>query len=977
MSHVTTPAEPGQSSRRLTLGFLNYNLWHSLELQIWQGVMDKARERGVNLICFIGDQLQSPFGFRAHANVLYDLVSAERIDGVAMFAAAMGVYLNQEEKMRFFTRYLPLPTVLLEEQVDSLPCIDFDFAGSLRQLLIHLLDHHGYRKIAFARGPDTHHVAELRYRVYQEILAEHDIPFDPALVTPPGVWDQATGRQAVQTLIDQRRVIPEAILAASDDIALGVMAALQDRQFRVPDEIAVVGHDDVAESKWITPPLTTVPNRAYEQGQMAIEALLAQMAGEPVPSHVVVPLSMVVRQSCGCQDSKIEHASSRQAQELTVDARDPAAMREAILAAMTPTIAQTARHSAWMRSLIEAFFNDLSRAGSGGFLSTLRQILGEVAVSHGDITDWHQPLSVLRRQGLCALQGDLLRRNAEDLLQQARVMIGEFARRVQGHHVLQMERQAEMLHDIESQLISTFDLAELMTILAEELPRLGISGCYLSVYEHPAAPTGMARLLLAYTAAGRIALPPDGHAFPAPQLVPDELLRLSQPYSLIAFPLYFRERQLGLILFEASSPDGTMYETLRTDISSALQGAMLVRQVREHAKELANQKYVLDTFMENVPDFIYFKDRQSRLTKINRALARRMGIRHPDEVIGQGDFDFFPEEQALRKYEQEQEIIRTGEPLVSLEEPDGDGHWALTTKMPLRDEQGEIIGTFGISHDITPLKTAQQEIERAYAEIRTLNEQLKQENLRMSAELDVARRLQAMVLPSAGELQHLDGIDLTGFMQPADEVGGDYYDILPCGDQRICIGIGDVTGHGLESGILMLMTQTAIRTLVESNISDPICFLGTLNRVLYKNIQRMRADKSLSLSMVRYEKGRLTIIGQHEEVIIVRQEGRIETVSTTGLGFPIGLMEDISALVREATVQLAPGDGIVLYTDGITEAENAAHQLYGLDRLCAVIQAHWHLDSTAIKQAVIEDVLRHIGSETVYDDVTLIVLKQR
>ncbi|MBN1814016.1 MAG: PAS domain-containing protein, partial [Anaerolineae bacterium] len=99
---------------------------------------------------------------------------------------------------------------------------------------------------------------------------------------------------------------------------------------------------------------------------------------------------------------------------------------------------------------------------------------------------------------------------------------------------------------------------------------------------------------------------------------------------------------------------------------------------------LTRQQYILDTFMDNVPDQVYFKDLESRITRANRAHATKLGFSDPAEEIGKSDFDFFPEEQARVKYEQEQEIIRTGQPILNLEEPDGLGHWALTTKMPLR-----------------------------------------------------------------------------------------------------------------------------------------------------------------------------------------------------------------------------------------------------------------------------------------------------
>ena len=421
-----------------------------------------------------------------------------------------------------------------------------------------------------------------------------------------------------------------------------------------------------------------------------------------------------------------------------------------------------------------------------------------------------------------------------------------------------------------------------------------------------------------------------------------------------------------------------MAERIRAQEALQRLNEELEARVEERTAEIARQKYILDAFMANVPDNIYFKDRASAFTRINHALAALLGVEQPDEVIGKSDFDFFPEHQARPKYEQEQEIIRTGQPLLSLEEPDAQGRWALTTKMPLKDERGEIIGTFGISRDITPLKIAQQQVEEAYDKIQMLNEQLHQENKRMGAELEVARRLQQMVLPMRQELTAIPGLDMVGYMQPAAEVGGDYYDVLAYEQGHLCIGIGDVTGHGLESGVLMLMTQTAIRALVDRGETDPVIFLSTLNRVLYQNIQRMGVDRSLTLIVADYQQGQIRLSGQHEEALVARRDGLIERIDTINLGFPLGMVDDIQQWIAETTITLGPGDGIVFYTDGITEAQNAEKMLYGLERLCAVISANWR-DATAeaVKEAIVEDVRRFVGSAPVHDDITLVVLKQQ
>ena len=284
------------------------------------------------------------------------------------------------------------------------------------------------------------------------------------------------------------------------------------------------------------------------------------------------------------------------------------------------------------------------------------------------------------------------------------------------------------------------------------------------------------------------------------------------------------------------------------------------------------------------------------------------------------------------------------------------------------------------------LRTA--EVEAANEEIHSLNRRLKAENVRLGTELDVSRRIQQMILPTPSELALICGLDVATFMEPANEVGGDYYDILHQDDGRVRIGIGDVTGHGLESGVVMLMTQSAVRTLVTTDESDMTRLMDVLNRTIFQNIQRMGSDKNLTLALLDYHPepaelrresgigGRLKISGQHESMIVIRDGGRVEMFDTVHLGLPIGLVDDIREFIDEITVPLHPGDTVVLYTDGITEAADAGHALYGLDRLCEVLAAHWQGSAEQIKDAVVADVKRHIGSQALYDDLTLIVLRQ-
>lgn len=268
------------------------------------------------------------------------------------------------------------------------------------------------------------------------------------------------------------------------------------------------------------------------------------------------------------------------------------------------------------------------------------------------------------------------------------------------------------------------------------------------------------------------------------------------------------------------------------------------------------------------------------------------------------------------------------------------------------------------------------ELAKANEQITQLNQLLSAENNRLSSEIEVSQRLQTMILPKEQELNTINELEIAGFMEPADEVGGDYYDVLQ-NNGLLKIGIGDVTGHGLESGVLMLMVQTAVRTLMESNQNDPKKFLEILNRTIYKNAQRMNSDKHLSLCLIDYKDGKLKLSGQHEEMLLIHSGGDMKRIDTINLGFPIGLEETIEEFVFQVEIELKYQDVVVLYTDGITEAENTQGVQYGLERLCQIIKNNWRNSAKNIRQTVISDVKEYIGTNKVYDDITLVVIKKK
>ncbi|GAK54017.1 multi-sensor signal transduction histidine kinase [Candidatus Moduliflexus flocculans] len=705
--------------KRSTIAFLTAQMTDSNGMELWRGVTQAARDNEANLICFVGDELQIPIGFRAQANVLYEFISPEQVDGLVIWGSTFSNYMDMAAVAQFCERHRTLPIVTIATPLPGIPCVLLDNYQAMYDAMVHLITVHQHTRIACIRGPKGSPEANERYRAYIDVLRDYGIPFDPELVEEADYWNKPFGRTAIDAFFTRLKMPLQAVVAACDAIAIDAIDALQLRELRVPGDVAVMSFDDAIEGRYASPPLTSVPIPYYAQGRRAVELLLDVFAGKPAPERVMLAPNLIVRQSCGCVHPTVKRAAVGRITPTGTPLHTAAARQEQFLCDLVQQMINfpTTSVRVWGTRLLDTFIAEMQGAATGTFLAAFDGVLCQVYANNGNLGDWQEAITILRRHTLPFLGTVDELAKADDLWQQAQVMLGQMMQRTQAHQAVLAEQAAQELRELEAALITSFDLDSLLRVVAEGLPRLGIPGCALALYDDPQRPTGGARCLLAYAEQRELEIPQEERHFPSQQLVPRGFLPQVRPYHLVVESLYFQESQIGFIVFEPGPRDGKIYEILRSQISSALQGALLVQRVQQHSAELARKQYIIETFMANIPDAIYFKDRDCRLIQVNQAYANLFGASDPANLVGKTDFDFFPEEQARSKFEVEQEILRTGQPLVNLEEPDADNRWSLTTKMPLRDENGAIIGTFGISRDITALKHTQAALEHAYADV--------------------------------------------------------------------------------------------------------------------------------------------------------------------------------------------------------------------------------------------------------------------
>ena len=573
--------------RSVTLGLLVDRLEDDYQAAILSGIKDGAEEHQANLLCFVGGILRAPTRSHVQRNVVFEFAHRDNVDGLMVMSGTLGNTVGPAELARFCERYRPVPMCSIAVPLPGIPSILVDNATGMREAMQHLIRVHGYRRIAFVRGPEVNEEAEHRFSVYRAVLAEHGIVLRPELVAV-GEFQRQSGEDAVRLLLDERRENLEAIVAASDYIALGVLDALRMRGVRVPEQVAVVGFDDVQDARFASPPLTTVRQPLYEQGKCAAETLLAMLRGSSVEPCVVLHTELVERRSCGCFSHRDAlQTSSSVSEPVEVEHSLLSTGSEAIVADLAQALRATDRgvSERWLDGLLSAFVHDLQCSGDR-FLSHLEQVLEEATIVGGDLSRWQDVVSELRRHAHHALHPDLERRLlAEDLVQRARLLIGSVVERYQAQYRRQTKDWARALSEIGEALITSLDLDARGRAVTEQLQRLRIDTCFLALYEERDDPLAGARLVLAYDAKCSTPSADLGATYPTRQLVPTAMLPQNRRYGYVVHPLFFGEQPLGLALFEMGLVEGAIYEALREQISASLKGAQLVQEGLEKDTE--------------------------------------------------------------------------------------------------------------------------------------------------------------------------------------------------------------------------------------------------------------------------------------------------------------------------------------------------------------------------------------------------------
>ena len=586
----TTKRSAPERSR--TLALLTTGAIDPNNRAIWTGVAAACHNAGINLVCYPGRLVNSPVEFEAQRNVIYKMVDRRVIDGIVMMGG-LNAWVDTVTTYNFLRGFYPLPVVTTGIVLEGIPGVTVDNYHGMREVVTHLVAVHNRRRVAFIRGQANHQEAFDRYQAYLDVLKEFDIPLDPDLVYQ-GNFKESGGVEAARALLDERKVKFDALVAASDNMAIGAMKTLQVRGLQIPGDVAVAGLNGEDQGLVITPPLTTAPLHFFEQAYQAAEMVLDILDGKEVPQKVVLPTRMIIRQSCGCSDPLVTHAEAIPHTEKLDSFTEEIRLLDHLVfgeenAHLKLPVDETLQQA--FPVLLKTFLAESQGKTEGEFLNLFSETLAKTENTIDAFPRWHDILSVLRQFAISQLVDARSRLRIENLAQQVRVVIGEFARRHYAYQVLKADEKLHILGEISQSLSVITNLTELTDVLERSLILLDIPSCYLFMFEDPAHPERQARFIFSYENHKRLTLPEDGILFELRYLLPPGLLSTGHPHNLVVEPVFFREDQLGYAIFEALPQEEAIYEILGGQISASLKRTILTeRNIRLYDEALEARK---------------------------------------------------------------------------------------------------------------------------------------------------------------------------------------------------------------------------------------------------------------------------------------------------------------------------------------------------------------------------------------------------
>ncbi|MBN1648691.1 MAG: SpoIIE family protein phosphatase [Spirochaetales bacterium] len=798
-------------NKRKKIGLLIDRFYYRLPIDIFHGVQKAAAQYGYEIVVFSGCIINSADPGRRQSNILYEFAFNSRLDGLIIASNLIATEINSDELKGFCRQYTGIPVISLGLAVEGVPGIVIDNFGGMYSIINHIIREHDRRKVVFIGGPEKNRDARERLQAYRKALEDNEVTVDKSFIVR-GNFMENVAAGSLRDFITENDLEPgrdfDAVIGVNDFSARGAILELQRKGVIIPGQVAVAGFDDVSGMKNLKPPLSTVKVDFSEMGAKAVHVLAGYFSGNALADTYTIPTQTVIRGSCGCMVSLCDPVAE-ETKPLLSGKREKHGKKSSGTDAASRQMQTRNNRDDLLLVIQNRIKQEIDRKYSAGvdfdFYSELWETIGEDAEMY-------------------------------------------YQRYINSMYYTRLGQY----------LANTVKIREITDILQNNLPQIGIHECCVVLYDPPPSFSfpqplpAASRLVMAFTKKRIFPLPDAGISFSTLEILPPEVMGEFGTPNLIVDSLFFREQQIGYIIFSAEGTHERLFTDIRALVSNSLQTAMMVTRIQNN------------------------------------------------ETI----------------------------------------------------------------------------LKHANEQIRELNEKLNEENLQMHAEMKVAEMIQTVLLPKNMDSVHAD-FDINGRMLPAEEIGGDFFDVIKISEECFWAGIGDVSGHGLTSGLIMMMTQAMHSLVIRNSGVTPGEVLKRMNQVLLENIgNRLEENKYMTFTSLKYlGEGEFLYAGLHQDIIVFRKKAGICQLIPTN-GSWLNLMPDISKVTVNETLRLDRGDIMILFTDGLTELFDNNREMFGIERLCRAVEENASAPAEKIVDAVFR-ITKDWSGGKFKDDMSLLVLKYK
>lgn len=574
--------------KRLTIGFMDEDAYDEYHGKIAQGMEESARKHDINIIRFGHFLVNIPGSDETQEELLHEFIRQFKLDGLIFLGWARAAW-----NKAFRERFNNLPLVSLGSCQDGIPGVYFKGTDYIREILEHLVLHHKYRNIAFI----SPFIADVRIDAYIETMKSFGI-YDPALIVSDreleGLNVSERGRRAVDILLDERRIRPDAIVSLYNEETYEVINNLKARGIKVPGDIAVTSYEDGEVSRFCTPGMTTVYFPWSELGYYACEAMYRLITRGDLAMRIEVPGKVIYRNSCGCLPhlSQLTDRESIGASKTDFNGLHESDFDEIAEVLSENTVFSVKETLGLLNSFKHSFHTGLAETFLMEFELNLRKLefyneydeFGNIALVFREVLlPYFLPYS----------KNDLKKLVwAENIFQQMQMILQDKLVNAGFRENLEYNNIKLVTKDVGQILVTNFNLSSFKNSLVANLPRLGVRNCfiYLSAGADDRGLFNDYRLEFEYRGGKMVK---SDHVREKKEICDFDsyLFRENRTYMYLAHLLYLGGDFIGFVLIDPAHMDLRIYRNLTIQIAMALNGIMLFDKLDASYRKLMDQAH--------------------------------------------------------------------------------------------------------------------------------------------------------------------------------------------------------------------------------------------------------------------------------------------------------------------------------------------------------------------------------------------------